>query len=102
MMALIEQEQTGLRLYIYLQPRASRDQWQGEHDGELKLAITAPPVDGAANQYLCKFLAKQFGVAKRQVVLEKGLTSRHKCVYIEAPAKYPAALGPWLGNEASQ
>ena len=44
----------GIRLRIFLQPKASRDQIVGLHDGELKIVITAPPVDGAANAHLLK------------------------------------------------
>ena len=42
----------GIRLRILLQPKASRDQIIGLHDGELKISITAPPVDGTANAHL--------------------------------------------------
>ena len=41
----------GLRLRIFLQPKASRDQIVGLHDNELKITITAPPVEGAANAH---------------------------------------------------
>jgi len=81
-----------LILPILLQPKASRDRivgWQGE---ELKIAITAPPVDGKANAHLIKFLSKQFKVAKRAITLEAGELSRHKRVRIHAPQKLPPEL----------
>jgi uncharacterized protein (TIGR00251 family) len=62
----------GLVLRLYIQPKASRDSIIGLHGDELKVAITAPPVDGQANAHLVKFLAKQFRVAKNQVLIEKG------------------------------
>jgi len=79
-----------LLLRLYLQPKASRDQLVGEHGGELKITITAPPIDGKANAYLVKFLSKQFGVAKSAIKVEKGLQSRHKLVRIQHPKKLPS------------
>ncbi len=81
-----------LRLKLYIQPKASRDNWAGVHGDELKLAITAPPIDGKANAHLQKFLAKSFAVAKSAVVLEKGLLGRHKTVLIIAPKQIPSLV----------
>lgn len=53
----------GLVLRLYIQPKASRDSIVGLHGDEVKVAITAPPVDGQANSHLVKFLGKQFRVA---------------------------------------
>lgn len=61
----------GLVLRLYIQPKASRDSIVGLHGDELKVAITAPPVDGRANAHLTKYLAKQFRVAKSQSSLRK-------------------------------
>ena len=53
----------------------------GQHGDELKLAITAPPVDGKANKAVIAYLAKFFGVTKSAVSITRGLQSRHKqCV----------------------
>ncbi len=76
-----------LVIRLYIQPKASRDQIVGLHGDELKIAITAPPVDGKANGHLAKYLAKQFRVAKGQVVIEKGELGRHKQVRIEDPPR---------------
>ncbi|MGR5096922.1 DUF167 family protein YggU [Vibrio maritimus] len=78
-----------LILRIYVQPKASRDKLVGEHGDEFKVAITAPPVDGKANAHLSKYLAKQFKVAKGQVVIEKGELGRHKQLRIIAPTQIP-------------
>ena len=78
-----------IRLRLYIQPKASRDDWAGVHGDELKIAITAPPVDGKANAHLQKFLAKSFKVAKSAVIIEKGELGRHKTVLIEAPKQLP-------------
>ena len=56
-MAAVERKGAGLRLRIFLQPKAAKDQIVGLHDDELKISITAPPVDGQANAHLLKFLS---------------------------------------------
>lgn len=86
----------GLRLRIFLQPKASRDQIVGLHDGELKIAITAPPIDGQANAHLLKFLSKLFKVPKSSIVLEKGELQRHKQIFIPEPKQVPEQLQEWI------
>lgn len=85
-------EKDALVLRLYIQPKASRDQIVGLHGDELKVAITAPPVDGQANAHLQKFIAKQFRVAKSQVVIEKGELGRHKQVRISQPQQIPEVV----------
>ena len=63
-------------------PRASRSEIVGEHDGGLKVRIASPPVDGAANSELIKLLAKRFGVAKSDVEIVGGETSKSKRIKI--------------------
>ena len=82
----------GLVLRLYMPPKASRDAMVGVHGDELKVAITAPPVDGQANAHLVKFLAKQFKVAKSQVIIEKGELGRHKQVKIIHPQNIPSGI----------
>ena len=81
-----------LLLRLYIQPKASRDQLVGLHGNEIKVAITAPPVDGKANTHLVKFLAKQFRVAKGQVRIVRGELGRHKEVAIDAPKSLPTLI----------
>lgn len=52
-------------------------------DGAVKLRLTAPPVDGAANKACCEFLAGLLGVAKNRVEITHGQTGRNKTVRIE-------------------
>lgn len=75
-----------------LQPKASCDEFVGDHGDELKIRITAPPVDGKANAHLTQFLAKSFGVSKSRVVIEKGELGRSKRIRIHAPVRIPAKL----------
>lgn len=91
-MIAVTQYGAGIRLKLYIQPKASRDAWVELYGDEIKVAITAPPVDGKANAHLQKFLAKSFAVAKSQVVIEKGETGRHKTVLIIAPKQLPALV----------
>ncbi|NIF34260.1 YggU family protein [Enterobacter sp. Cy-643] len=91
-MSAVTQQPDGLVLRLYIQPKASRDSLVGAHGDELKVAITAPPVDGQANAHLVKYLAKQFRVAKGQVVIEKGELGRHKQVKIIDPQQIPTEV----------
>lgn len=65
-------------LALYIQPKASRTRFLGRHGDELKLAITAPPVDGKANKAVIAFLAKIFSLSKSDVTIQRGHQSRHK------------------------
>jgi hypothetical protein len=78
-----------LILNLHLQPKASKDEWVGLHGERLKLRITAPPVDGKANQHLISWLAKEFGVSKTACVLICGETGRQKKVAIHSPQRFP-------------
>ncbi|EJG0600951.1 YggU family protein [Cronobacter sakazakii] len=91
-MSAVSKTVDGLVLRLYIQPKASRDSIIGLHGDELKVAITAPPVDGQANSHLVKYLAKQFRVAKSQVVIEKGELGRHKQVKIIEPQQIPTEV----------
>ncbi len=69
-------------LSIRIQPRASRNEIVQREGGGLKIRITAPPVDGAANEALIRFLADTLSVPRSQVELVSGHTSRDKVVRI--------------------
>ncbi|GLO59866.1 UPF0235 protein [Vibrio sp. MACH09] len=85
--AVIQGDDLIVRLYV--QPKASRDKMIGLHGEELKIAITAPPIDGKANEHLTKYLSKQFKVAKKNIAIEKGELGRHKQVRIHSPSHIP-------------
>lgn len=88
----------GIHLRIFLQPKASRDQIVGLHDNELKIAITAPPVDGQANAHLLKYLSKQFKVPKSTILLEKGELQRHKQIFVPNPKQIPLEIQQLLNT----
>lgn len=83
-----------LTLHIYLQPNASKNGFTGLHDGYLKIGVTAPPVEGKANDELIQFLARLFSVPKRSVRLQQGNRSRYKKVTIDAPKQLPDWIAP--------
>lgn len=72
----------GVCLEIQVQPRSSRNQVVGEQDGRLKIKLTAPPVEGEANQALVNFLSRLLGLPKKNINLLKGESSRHKLVAV--------------------
>lgn len=69
-------------LEIKVQPRAKKTAWKGWHEGAVKIAIAAAPSDGEANDELCRFLAREFGVLRKDVEILRGATSRFKVVRI--------------------
>ncbi|MDG1894648.1 MAG: DUF167 family protein [Fuerstiella sp.] len=82
-------EGADLLLRLRVSPQASRDQVSGLLADRLKVAITAPPIDGKANAHLVKYIGKQFGVAKSRVEVVNGQASRRKTVRISDPRKLP-------------
>jgi uncharacterized protein (TIGR00251 family) len=78
----IEESAGTVRVQLRLQPKASRDAISVEPDGRLRVALTAPPVDGEANAALVAFIARRVGVAKSAVRLIQGLKSREKTLSI--------------------
>jgi uncharacterized protein (TIGR00251 family) len=63
-------------------PRASRDEITGIHGDALKVRLTAPPLEGRANESLVAFLAQRLGVRKSQVEIVAGATSRRKMIRV--------------------
>ena len=80
MNALIKKHADGYTINVYVQPRASKNSIAGLHDQSLKIRLTAPPVDGAANKMCLQFLAKQLKVPKSALQIESGHSSRHKTI----------------------
>ena len=72
----------GVILSLLVQPRASKNEIIGAVEGSLKIRLTSPPVEGAANKLCCEFIAKTCGVPKRDVIIVSGEKSRHKRVKV--------------------
>jgi hypothetical protein len=67
---------------VRVAPRASRNAIAGVHEGALKVSLTAPPVEGAANEALRKLLAKALGVPKSNIEIIRGERGRNKVLRI--------------------
>ena len=78
----IEERNGCVTFNVRVIPRASKSEIVGEHDGDLKVRIASPPVDGAANAELIKLLAKRFRVSKSNVEIVRGQTSKNKRIKI--------------------
>ncbi len=82
-MDFIKETDDAYLISIRLQPKASCDEVVGiTEDGNLKIRLTSPPVDGKANEALLKFLSKLLKVPKSKLEITKGLKSRSKTIKV--------------------
>jgi uncharacterized protein (TIGR00251 family) len=91
----------GVLIQVLVQPRAARNEVVGVQGEELKIRLTSPPVEGAANRLCCDYLAGLCGVPRSCVTLLAGQRSRHKRLHVQgldlAGARKILAPGP--GND---
>ncbi len=85
-------EEPAVQISIRIQPRASKNEIMKMDDGRLKIRLTAPPVDGAANEALVKFLADQLNVSRSQVEIVSGHTGREKIIRINGAGEEAVQL----------
>ena len=78
----VEDRPTGVRFAVHVQPRASRTEIAGVHGDALKIRLTSPPVDGAANEALVIFLTERFAVPRHAITIVSGAQSRAKVIEI--------------------
>lgn len=90
-LAALEPAPGGIRLRVQVQPRASRTELAGLHGEMLRIRLAAPPVEGAANEALVRFLAAALGVPRAAVAITAGAGSRRKTVVIEGVSLARAA-----------
>jgi uncharacterized protein len=88
----LRESPAGVLLAVKVQPRASRNAIHGLHGAELKISVTAPPVDSAANEALVRFLAEELGCSRGSVSLIRGETSRHKTLLLQGLAASEIAV----------
>lgn len=81
-MLRLQETEEGLLFWAFIQPRSSKNMIAGIHDDALKIRLTAPPVEGAANKMCISFLAKCLGLPKSAVDIRTGLASRKKRILI--------------------
>lgn len=94
MMVDLRQRGEAVVFTVRVVPRASRDKIAGIHDGAVRIRLTAPPVEGAANEALVSFLSSVLRVPKRDIELVSGQTARNKVVSVSglSPAEVEARL----------
>lgn len=85
-----------VRFAVRLAPRSSSNRVDGVLDGVLKVRVTAPAVEGAANTALVYLLAEELGVARRDVRIVAGATSRQKLVVVDG-VDPEAIVARWPG-----
>ena len=78
----IREEAAGVTLPVRVQPRSSRESIGGERDGALVVRLTAPPVEGAANEALQRLLGRTFGLPPTSVRILAGASGRNKRVLL--------------------
>ncbi len=79
----VEEVGEGLKIKVRVQTRASKNKVVGTYGGMLKIKITAPPVEGAANRECEKFLASLLGIPRSSVSIASGMKSRNKTVLLK-------------------
>lgn len=84
-------------LDISVSPNAKKTELVGWHDGALRVRLAAPPVDGAANEALRKWLAKELAIPQNQVELLRGASGRRKQWAIDTEAPHVEA---WLSRQS--
>ncbi|NTW05396.1 MAG: YggU family protein [Peptococcaceae bacterium] len=78
----IKDDQDGVTIRVRIQPRASKNQFAGILDGAVKVRLSAPPVDGEANDACIKFFSSFFKVSAGSVKILSGFTGKNKIIKI--------------------
>ena len=78
----LNEREGAVTIKVRVQPRASRTEVAGEHAGGIKVRVTAPPVDGKANEECRRYLAKLLKVSATSVEIISGESSRDKVIRV--------------------
>jgi len=89
----------GTTFQVLVQPKAARNELAGLHQGALKIRLTAPPVEGEANDACLRYVAKLLGVPRSSVDILRGRTSRRKTLRVRGVA--PQAVRKLLTDSPS-
>ena len=74
--------ENGIRLSAIIQPRSSKNEVTGINNNALKIRLTSPPVDGAANKTCIRFFSKLLGVSPSEITIVQGFSSRNKTIEV--------------------
>jgi uncharacterized protein len=80
---MVQDTKDGVILTVHIQPKASTTECVGIHGDAIKIRVAAPPVDGAANDELGQFLARQLSIPSTSVRIHSGAGGRHKRVFVK-------------------
>jgi len=79
----IREKATGLEVRLHVSPRAKQSEIAGVHNRALRVRVTAPPVDDAANRAIIELVSARLGIPKSSLALPSGLRSRDKILHIK-------------------
>lgn len=98
----LEEGEEELRVFFKVRPGAKQSRFEGVHDGRIKLALKAPPVEGKANQALIRGLARFLDLPKSRIRIHAGAKDRRKTLAFSG-LEIPDFLARWPGGyDASQ
>ena len=81
--SIVQDSKEGAVLSVHIQPKASTTECVGIHGDAIKIRVAAPPVDGAANDELIRFLARRLSIPVTSVQIKSGVGGRHKRVVVK-------------------
>ena len=95
-MLSIQDYPSGISFKIRVQPKSSRNQIVGTQGDAIKIKVTAPPAEGAANKACMEMLAKALGVPKSSLEITAGPASRNKTIFIQCDPVAAIRIRQWL------
>ena len=99
---IVQDTKAGAVLSVHIQPRASTTEYVGIHGDAIKIRVAAPPVDGAANDELIRFLAGQLSIPTSSVRIHSGASGRHKRVLVKGTTAQLVMARLKLGHQQGQ
>ncbi|HEY6639900.1 MAG TPA: DUF167 family protein [Nitrospiraceae bacterium] len=96
---IVQDTKDGAILTVHIQPRASTTECVGIHGDAIKIRVAAPPVDGAANDALIRFLANRLSIPYTSVRIHSGAGGRHKRVLVKGTSAHLVLACLKLGNQ---
>jgi uncharacterized protein len=99
---IVQDTKDGAILTVHIRPRASITECVGIHGDAIKIRVAAPPVDGAANDELIRFLARRFSIPSTSVQIHSGAGGRHKRVLVKGATAQLVMARLKLGHQQGQ
>ena len=96
---MVQDIKAGAILSVHVQPKASATECVGIHGDALKIRVAAPPVDGAANDELIRFLARRLSMPSTSIQMYSGARGRHKRVLVKGVTAQFVLARLSLGNQ---